>query len=310
MNRNVCIAAFTALVISCGASPRRLENRINRITLPPDSASEHRRLVAEGDAHWAKRSSRSSVESALLSWEAAVALMDDDHESYAKLAHGYYFLADAYLAFDAMGGGYPYDKTAVADKAVNDKFINTHLRGIEHAERGMAALSEEFEKRTLSGIGPEDAVAVLDAHGVPLAYWYAANLGKWASAMGMATGLKHKDRIYKMAAHVLEGGPDYFYGAADRYFGAFYAAAPAFAGGDLKKSQTHFEASIKAGPNYLGTYVLAAEYLATKNGDVAAFDGYLNAVIGALEDPAEIAPENAIEKRKAATLLSKRDSLF
>lgn len=304
------VAAALFVLSSCGATPQRQKNRIERVTVPETAVAEHQKLVGEGDALWANRGDRASLESALQKWEAAVKLKDDDHESYAKLARGYYFLADAYLAFDAMGGGYPYDPDGVKDATANEAFLNMHLRGIEHAERGMAASSPDFEKRIMQGIQPEDAVELIGRNGVPLVYWYASNLGKWAKAKGFSTVLKHKDRIFKMASHVYKTGPDYFFGASDRYFGAFYAVAPAFAGGDLDKSEQHFGAAFKAGPEYLGSYVLAAELWATKAQNPAAFDEYLAKVTSSTEGPVEIAPENAVEKRKAAALIAKKADLF
>jgi len=287
-----------------------MENQINRVSPSPTQTTEHQTLVTDGDALWEKRGDRASLEGALKKWEAAVKLRDDDHATYAKLSRGYYFLADAYLAFDAMGGGYPYDPDGVTDAAANEQFLNMHLRGIEHAERGMAAASPDFEKRIMQGIQAEDAVVVIDRKGIPLVYWYASNLGKWAKAKGFSTVLKHKDRIFKMVSHVYETGPDHFFGASDRYFGAFYAVAPAFAGGDLDKSEKHFTAAFKASNDYLGTFVLAAELWATKAQNTDAFDEYLAKVVAAGEGPAELAPENAVEKRKAAALIAKKAELF
>jgi len=163
----------------------------------------------------------------------------------------------------------------------------------------------------LQGIRAEDAVVVITRKGIPLVYWYASNLGKWAKAKGFSTVLKHKDRIFKMVSHVYETAPDYFHGAADRYFGAFYAVAPAFAGGDIKKSEAHFAASLKAEPKYLGTYVLGAELWATKAQNADIFVEYLNLVLSSPVDGiVELQPENEVEKKKAKALLEKKDELF
>lgn len=298
-------------MLGCGASPQNLSNKTNRQALTADQTQKHTQLVTEGDALWKERSDRAKLQGALARWEQAVALKDDDWKTYAKLARGYYFYADAFLAFDAMGGAYPYDPGALADQKANTEFLNTHLRGIEHAEKGLAALSPEYEKRLLSGIRPEDAVVLIDRTGIELVYWYASNLGKWAKAKGFSTILEHKDRIFKLVSHVYETAPDYFHGAADRYFGAFYAVAPAFAGGDLDKSKTHFDASIKAAPKYLGSYVLAAELYATKAQAPEAFDQLLAYVESAPADALpDVAPENQVEKRKAKALVAKKAELF
>jgi hypothetical protein len=296
---------------ACGASPQNLSNKTNRQALSGEQAQQHGQLVAEADALWSQRGDRAKLQGALAKWEQAIGLKDDDWNTYAKLARGYYFYADAFLAFDAMSGGYPYDPDGVKDQKANDEFLNTHLRGIEHAEKGLAAVSEPFEKRVLSGIRAEDAVVVIDRTGIELVYWYASNLGKWAKAKGFSTVLKHKDRIFKMVSHVYKTAPDYFHGAADRYFGAFYAVAPAFAGGDLDKSKSHFEATMAAAPKYLGSYVLAAELYTTKAQAPESFDQFLQVVMTTPADALpEVAPENEVEKRKAQALLAKKAELF
>lgn len=309
--RFVGLTVVVAALVGCGAAPAGLNNKVTRSQLATPQEGQHSQLVAEADALWAERGDRAKLEAGLAMWEQAIAVKDDDWETYAKLARGYYFLADAYLAFDAMGGAYPYDPDAIANQAANEAFLNTHLRGIEHAERGLAAVNETFEKRILAGTRTEDAVVVITRKGIPLVYWYASNLGKWAKAKGFSTVLKHKDRIFKMVSHVYETAPDYFHGAADRYFGAFYAVAPSFAGGDLKKSESHFTASLVAEPEYLGTYVLWAELLATKNLDADTFDAHLQKVLATSADAMPgLEPELEVEKRKAKLLLEKKTDLF
>jgi hypothetical protein len=301
MKRNTVILALsTALLWACGAAPQRLDNKISRDALAAEQAAAHKQLVADGDALWDQRSDANALRNALAKWEEAVKLKDDDWQTYAKLTRGAYFLADGYLSFEAE-----------ASPEAKKQYLNAHLRGIEHAERGMAAASKDFEKRILAGTKPEDAVVVLGRNAMPLVYWYASNLGKWAKATDFATILKNKERIFKMVSHVYETAPDYFYGAADRYFGAFYSIAPTFAGGDLNKSHEHFQASLKAAPNYLGTYVLAAELYAPKIQDPDVFDQYIQAVLDAPDDAIKgLEPEIAVEKRKAKLLMAKKDELF
>jgi hypothetical protein len=299
------------LAVGCGAAPAGSQTKVQRTQLAADQSSTVQKLVSEGDALWAKRDDVESLKGALAKWEEAVKIKDDDWQTYGKLARGFYFLADGYYQFDAMGGEYPYDVDGVTNEEANNLYLNAHLRGLEHAQRGMAALSPDFEKRTSAGSKVEDAVVLLGRDGVPLAYWYATNLGKWAKAKGISTLLKHKDRAFKIVTFVYETQPDYFYAGPDRYFGAFYAVAPAFAGGDLARSLTHFEASIKPAPQYLGTYVLAAELHATATHDQAAFDRHLANVTAAPVDAvADIIPEMKVEKRKAELLLKNKDNLF
>ena len=108
---------------------------------------------------------------------------------------------------------------------------------------------------------------VLDSTAVPALYWFAANYGKWGVAKGFTTLLKYKDMIKGVMDRVHSVNPRYFHGAADRYLGAYFSKTPSFAGGDMKKSKAHFEASLKRAPHYFGTKVLMA------NGSERAIEG-------------------------------------
>ncbi len=308
MTRLTTTIAAAALLVACGASPKGLDRPIQRTTKAPTATAAATdpqvKLVKEGDDAWEKRVDRAQLELAIRKWEEAVKLRDDDYQTYAKLARASYLLADGWLAFE------PAKKTL---------FLATHERGYGFALRGLAAASPDFEKRILAGTNIENAIKVVGRNGVPLIYWYGSNLGKWAKARGFTTILKYKDRIFGMVDRVYELDPDFFYGAADRYFGAFYAIAPSFAGGDVHKSYEHFQASLKRAPNYLGTYVLAAEFYAPKNQDPKMYETYLTMVVNAkpcgdgVQSPCimpELAPEAAIEQKKAAKLLKEKDDKF
>jgi len=309
---SIIAAALWVTVAACGGSAATSPTRVQRTQLAPDQDAAYKQAIAEGDAAWEQREQVDSLKIALLRWEKAVQIKDDDWQTYAKLARGYYFLADGTHQFEAMGGTYPYDPDKVADQAGNDAYLNAHLRGAEHAQRGMAALSPELEKRMGQGIKIEDAAtALLGNDGVPLVYWYASNLGKYAKARGTATVLQNKDRIFKMVTFVYEKANGYYHSAPDRYFGAYYAVAPSFAGGDLKRSEQHFAAAMKSSPAFIGTYVLAAELHATAVQDQAAFDRYLKIVIDSPDDAIpDLVPEFKLEKRKAAALIQHKTDLF
>jgi hypothetical protein len=316
ITRSLVALALSASMIGCGASAKGLESKVQRGQVTADQASVHQALVAEGDAAWELRGDRAQLELAIQKWDQAVKSKDDDWETYAKLARATYLLADGWLFFE---------KDQPAGQAA---YLSMHERGYTYAERGMAAQSPDYEKRRMAGTKIDDAVKVVGRNGVALVYWYATNLGKWAKEKGFTTVLENKDRIFKLVSRVYEIGPDYFYGAADRYFGAFYAVAPKFAGGDVQKSYEHFQASLKAAPNYLGTYNLIAELYAPledsaagKAADENAFKANLQIIINAQPCPEGgasmqpcimkgLEPESAVEKRKAEDLLKRRDEFF
>ena len=310
--------ALALAAVGCGAAAKGLDKGIERNRVEAPQASQHDQLVTAGDAAWDQRADRAQLELAIQKWEQAVAIVDSDADTYAKLSRACYLLADGWLFFD--------QKASPGGEAA---FLAMHEKGYRLAERGLAALSPQFEKRRMAGTKIEDAIKVIGRNGAPLMYWYASNLGKWAKAKGFTTTLEHKDRIFAVISRVLEVAPDYFYGAADRYFGAFYSVAPKFAGGDVQKSYEHFQVSLKAAPNYLGTYVLIAELYtpledaaAGKKPDPAAFDANLDIVLNAKPCPEggaqspvpcilpDLAPEAAIEQKKARELEARKDELF
>ncbi|MBL8950079.1 MAG: hypothetical protein JNK82_04840 [Myxococcaceae bacterium] len=262
-------------------------------------------LATQGDEAWKKRDDKASCEAAIAAWEKAVALKPDDAATLGKLAHGYYFLADAHLRN--------------GDK---DAYLTTFEKGVSRGEAALAAANPKFKEHVVAGGKVEEGMQHLTGTPVEVeaAYWYAASLGKWARAKGFAVTLGNKDRIRGVMTRVLEldteatfGKQGFFHGAVDRYFGSFYAVAPGFAGGDMEKAKNHFEKSIEKAPYYPGTRVLYADTWATKKGDRALFDKLLAEVI-ALPDQGpegtDIAPEIKVEKEKARELQAQASERF
>ena len=157
----------------------------------------------------------------------------------------------------------------------------------------------------------EDAVSVLGPEAVPALYWRSSNLGRWATLDGFATLLSYKDEIRAIMEFCLANNPTYWFQGPDRYFGIFYARAPGFAGGDMKKSAAHFNVSIDAQPNYLGTRIAMAEEWAIKEDNKDLFLELVDYVLAA--DPGVvpyIRPENECEQRKAQILKDDIDEYF
>ena len=253
-------------------------------------------LIAQGDESWKKRDERASLETAIGAWENAVKLQPNDAATLTKLSHAYYFLADAHLR---KGG------------AKSEEYLSTFEKGVAIGERALAAANPKFKELMVAGGKVEDGIKEVGQEGVEPMYWYAASLGKWARAKGFATTLGNKERIKSVMGRVLELDPNFFHGAADRYFGAFYAVAPGFAGGSMEKSKEHFEKSLALAPNYAGTKVLMADVYAVKKQDRALFDKLLDEVLSMPADALPgLEPETKIEKEKAAELKTEAADKF
>jgi tetratricopeptide (TPR) repeat protein len=257
--------------------------------------------LAEGDAAWGKRDDKASLEVAIKAWERASELKPDDAAVLAKLARGYYLLADGHLR--KLGNAAP-------------EYLSTFEKGVAYGERALATASPKFKEHVVAGGKIEEGVKLVDAScGVCLEamYWYASSLGKWARAKGFTTTLGNKDRILGVMTKALEMDPEgkFFYGAVQRYFGSFYGVAPGFAGGDMNKSKDFFEKSLAIAPNYAGTKVLYADVWAVKKQDRALFDKLLDEVLAMPDDALpDAVPEIRIEKEKAKELKAKAAELF
>jgi tetratricopeptide (TPR) repeat protein len=252
--------------------------------------------VAAGDAAWAARGDRAQAEAAISSWEKAVSARPEDGETLSKLARAYFFLADAHLRKQGPK---------------SDLYLATFEKGVAAAERALAAVSPAFKERVTKGDKVEEAIQVVGREGLEAMYWYSANLGKWARAKGFATTLGNKDRVKGVMTRALAIDPSFFHAAPHRYFGAFYAVAPGFAGGDMDKSKEHFEKSLQLAPTYAGTRILMAETYATKKQDQALFDRLLAEVLATPDNVIPgLEPETRVEKEKALELKAKREELF
>lgn len=256
--------------------------------------SQHAELVAQGDAAWEQRDDPEQIRAAITAWEQATERRPDDAETWIKLSRAYYFLADGHMRFSDP-----------------DQMADLWQTGIRAAERALAALSPEFAQAMQREQPVAEALQLLDERAVPALYWRASNLGKWARADGFATVLSFKDEIRAVMTRAMELDRYYFFAGPDRYFGAFFAIAPTYAGGDIDRSRQHFEESIRRFPDYFGTRVLFAEEYAVKAQNRQLFEEQLRYVIdGDPEALPEAAAENRVEQRKAAEALERIDELF
>jgi hypothetical protein len=183
-------------------------------------------------------------------------------------------------------------------------------KAIEYGNKCLA-LNKEFAQRVQGGEKERDLAGVMGAQDVPCLYWTSTALGKWGKLQGLSTTLKHLPTVKAYMSKVEELDPTYFHYGPARYWGAYYAALPSFAGKDLEKSKSYLQASIDGEPNYLATRVIRAEYYAVEAQDAKQFEEDLNYVINA--DPNVLtvaAPENKKEQEKAKKLLARRDELF
>jgi len=279
---------LSLVIVGCATREAGWNKKTELVSL---SEGEQKALLKEAQFLWNKRLQTESLTEALSKFELLHSANPANLEYLIYLTRGYYFLADAHLEN-------PESKKINFEKATS------------FGELAMAT-NINFKDEVASGKSVEESLKKLTKKEIPAMYWTAASLGKWAKAAGIATQLKYKGRIRGLIEQVEKLDPAYFYSAPARFWGAFYAVAPSFAGGDLNKSKIHFDKSLKEAPDYLGTKVLYAEVYLTKKGDKAGFEKVLREVLESKADQhGDIGPENAMEKKKAEKLLEKMDDLF
>jgi len=240
---------------------------------------------------WNLRHKKSELEKAIVLYKKLSLATEDNYNYLTRLSRAHYFLADAHLVEIDM----------------KKKFWEI---GTSYGEKAMATNKNFARAMKLDGAKIEDNLTLLGEKEIGAMYWSASNLGKWAKNSGIVTTLKYKTLIKKLISTVEKIDRSFFYYAPDRYWGAFYAIAPGFAGGDMDKSKERFEKNIKNAPDYLGTRVLYADYYMVKKEDKKNFKRLLNEVIRTkVRDPL-IHPENMVEKIKARELLRNIEDKF
>jgi tetratricopeptide (TPR) repeat protein len=237
---------------------------------------------------WANRDDQKALMDALSKFEGHHKSAPQDLETLTYLARGYFTLAEYYLTDDE-------DKLSHFDKA---------------RSFGERALSLNPDYKNLAGDEIEKAIDKLTVKEVAPLYWSAASLGKWAKLNGIMSSLRFKGQILASIRKVEKLQPDFYYGAVPRYWGGFYAVAPAIAGGDMAESKKNFMKAMGVAPEYLGNKTLYAELYLVKKENEKDFKKVLEEVITAPNGPEEITPENKLEKKKAQRLLSKMKELF
>lgn len=298
--QRVLVAFGLAAVLLGGCAAPRTTGWSEWDPLTPSqlSSSEKQSLSQEAQRAFAGRGDRASLLKAIEIYENLASAERHEVQWFVQLARSYYLLADIHTEV-------PEEKYKLWET------------GARWGERGLAT-QPDFRRRVASeNVDFEEALSSVTAREAPAAYWTASCLGKWARGAGIGTMLKYRGRIKKMIETVEKLTPDYFYGAVERYWGAYYAVAPGFAGGSLEKSQAYFTKAFEAekargkDKMVLSTHVLYADTYAVKKGDRAIFESTLKKVLAA--DPRaipEIEPEQRAEQVKAQSLLNRIEELF
>jgi len=254
---------------------------------------EKRREAA--DALWAQRVEEAKLLEAIEAYKALLEASPNSRHALHRLTRGLYFHAT----------GFPPED--------NDEKIARLDEAIQYGTRCIGLNEQISEAIEVNGEKERDAVRFATEEDVPCLYWTASALGQWGRASGIAKTLKHIPTVKAYMTKIEEIDETFFnYGPA-RYWGAYYAVLPSFAGRDLEKSAEYFARSIEMAPQYLPTKYLRADTLSIANDDAVQFTEDLVSMIETapnLVPEADITPENIREQIKAQKLLAERSDKF
>ena len=285
------VATFATLLVlsACGKHPGSYTTTAE----VSGEAAATQELLDSADAAWESRDDEQQLQLALKQYAQVIEADPTNRKSLIRLTRGWYFWGDAFTE----------------DK---DTKVERWGTAIEYGARCIA-LNEAVAEQINSGAKEKDAIAAATKPDAGCIYWTATALGKWGKIQSLSKTLKHLPTVKAYVAKVEELDPTYYHYGPARYWAAYYAALPSFAGQDLDKSGEYFDTAVKAAPYYLPTRVLRAEYHSVGTQNATQFAEDLMYVLNADPDGkpnAGITPENRKEMEKAQSLWDKRGELF
>lgn len=307
------IAACTSFSVACSSPGRTAAWEKAAVSGggTTTSTAVTNELSEKAKGLWAQRDDKAKLQEAIGVWEELVQKDPKNAEALTMLARANYFLADGFLALEGTA---------------EEVEMKTYEKGADYGERALLVLEPEFEKAMRAETKFEDAMcadadaalagkgcgkSTIGKAGIPAAYWYAVNLGRFASKQGLSARLYYKDKLKATMARIYELDQNFYYGAADRYFGAFFSILPSIAGKDLDASGRHFAKSIELAPEYIPTKVVKAQFLAIELDDEDMYRKLLQEVLAGDEtENGDIAPEIRAAKRTAKKMLDEAEDKF
>ena len=250
-------------------------------------------LVDQGRIHWSKRVNFKEARLAKLFLSKANSLNPDNQEIVELYARACYFV-----------GYYIESNPDKSDSLFIQGFNATwsFIISTDEFQEGAALFEGDSTGKKIAGISN------ISEGMVPILYWWVSNYSRFLAKKPVMARLQSRDLIETALHRIIALKPDFFYHGSNRLFGGIYARLP---GVELSLSMSNFDKAILGSPNYLGTYVVRAEYLYTKSGNRESFIKDLQIVLNA--DPTllpNISPENLFEQEKAKRLLLKESKLF
>jgi hypothetical protein len=209
--------------------------------------------------------------------------------------------------------GYSSYALGFLEDSLQERARDFYLRGRDF---GMRILRQDKDlAKGLDG-SVDDLKAALktyDKDMVPAAFWTAFGWGSYIYlSLGNPDAIADLPRAEALMEFVVKHDSSFYYGGAHVFLGTLYGSRPKMLGGNIDLARDHFARALRInGGKFLMTYVYQARSVAVQTLDEALFDECLRKVESAsLEILPEFRLANAIAKKKAQLLMSRRAELF
>jgi len=242
-------------------------------------------VTATAQQLWAKRQDPVSAKAAVAAWQRVTVAHPDNAEAFERFAQANYFLATAF-------------------KTPDDEARALYSAAIIASERGLRIASVPFETARRKGIGVADTLNLVSAREASLLYWHAISLSAWAAKGGFIDQMNEMPNARKLMHWIDQNAPAYDGAGAARWLGAYYAAAPSIAGGDMKESRRFFDRAITLAPTRLDNHFVFAELYARSADDTNLWRAQLQLAASATL-PSDALPEDRLTQAEAKRLLAR-----
>ncbi len=209
--------------------------------------------------------------------------------------------------------GYSSYSLAFVEDTDRERALEFYRRGKEYAFRILREEKDFAVALDGSLDGLKRFLETRTRSDVPAVFWAAFG---WGSSISLnltsPDAIADLPKAEALMEFVARQDSGYYFGGADVFLGTLYGSRPRMLGGDVARARSHFERALRINRGeFLMTYVYYARSVAVQTQDEALFDELLTKVIQASPD---ILPRarlaNQAAKRKAATLLGKKQDLF
>ncbi|MFC2088732.1 TRAP transporter TatT component family protein [Calditrichota bacterium] len=156
-------------------------------------------------------------------------------------------------------------------------------------------------------------ISGIDEDNIDALFWAAFSWAGWINlSLDNPQAFIDLPKVEVLMQRVLEIDSHYYHGAALLFFGSVWGMKPRMIGGNPEKAKELFEKNLEITKgNFLLTYVYYAKYYAAKTLDEELFVNLLQKI---KNTPDDVLPGsqllNAIAKKKADYLLSKKEDIF